>query len=906
MSVKPECPHAYEAEAVLAQFDTCAEGISEETAQQRQATYGLNQLPVAKATPAWKRFLVQFHNVLIYVLIGSGIISMLLQHYVDSGVIIAVVLVNAIVGFIQEGKAEDALRAIMSMTKAQCMVIREGLLKTIDSTQLVPGDVVMLQAGDRVPADVRIFYSKGLRCDESALTGEAQPVSKHTDALSTDTPLADRKNMAYMGTLVTYGAARGVVTQTGLQTQIGEISHLVGTVTLVETPLQRQLARFAKLLTVGIVAVSLLAMLLGVWLHGYPLGEMFQAAIGIAVSSIPEGLPAIVTIALAIGVQRMAKNQALVRRLPAVEVLGSVDVICSDKTGTLTANAMTAREVFTPAGHYRVSGEGYRPEGKICLNDAPHTQTDESFERACVVSMLCNDARIEQHAQEWLIHGDPTEAALQVLAMKHGLTTQTLTQEWPRLDVLPFESENRYMATLHHNHDGQLKLMVKGAPERLLQFASHQCVAGQKEALNHTVWQAAVDDFARRGMRVIAVAEKMLAHKPDALSHALIESELTLVALIGITDPPRAEAIDSIRLCHAAGIRVKMITGDSPVTAAAIGKELGLNVQTVLTGQEIDTLNDAQLAQAVERTDVFARTSPANKLQLVNALQQREHVVAMTGDGVNDAPALKKANIGVAMGQKGTDAAKEAADFVLTDDNFSTIAKAVSEGRTVYDNIVKSIIFILPTNLAEALVIFIAIMLGRMMPITPAQILWVNMITAVTLALALAFEQTEKGVMSRPPRPYHAGLFTPALLGRMLMVGSLGALIVFALFNHYRAEGASVEYARTIAVNALVMVEVFYLFNCRQLNQSVFSRAFLVGSRPALLAVTAVLILQLVYSYLPLSQQLFGLDSIRLQDWGIIVLCSVPVLLVVELEKWLKARWSHQDAPQKAAVGEHL
>ncbi|WP_372883116.1 cation-translocating P-type ATPase [Psychromonas sp.] len=883
--------YAFDLPEVFDALQTSEQGLSEETVAQRRSEYGENRLPLAPPKPAWKRFLFQIHNVLIYVLLGSALISTALQHYVDSGVIFAVVLINAIVGFIQEGKAEDALRAIISMTKTHSMVVRSGVLESIDSVELVPGDVVMLQAGDRVPADIRLFYCKDFHCDESALTGEAQPVGKHKDILPVDTPLADRRNMTFMGTMVTYGLARGVVMQTALQTQIGEISDLVGKVEILQTPLQKQLARFAHQLTIGIVVVSALAMLLGIYIHNYPANEMFQAAIGIAVSSIPEGLPAVVTISLAIGVQRMAKNRALIRRLPAVEVLGAVDVICSDKTGTLTANAMTAREMFTSFGDYRISGEGYKPEGAIESRTTAQKlllDHDSCFTQACIVAMLCNDANLTNENNDWVLHGDPTEGALLTLAMKHGLTLQQVVKDWPRMDIIPFESDKRYMATLHHDKEGLVRLMVKGAPERLLSYARYQLDENGLQEIDKSRWQQAMNDYAQRGMRVMALAIKDYNKKPDLLSHLDVEGELVMVALVGISDPPRAEAISSIKMCHAAGIRVKMITGDNPITAAAIGRELGLNVEHVMTGQEIDNLNPEQLIKAVENTEIFARTSPANKLQLVSALQQNRHVVAMTGDGVNDAPALKKASIGVAMGLKGTDAAKEAADFILTDDNFSTIVKAVSEGRTVYDNIVKSIIFILPTNLAEALVIFTAIMLGRMLPITPAQILWINMITAVTLALSLAFERSESGIMNKPPRPFGQGLLSVSILLRMLLVGGLGAFIVFSLFYYYRTLGVTIEFARTISVNALVMVELFYLFNCRFLTQSIFTRDFFAGSRPVLMACFGVIVLQLAFSYFPASQRLFGLESIGIKDWLIIIFSTLPVLFIVEIEKALQ------------------
>lgn len=887
--------HAQSHEVVCQQFATTRQGLAEQEAKLRLQRHGPNALPNADQASWWQRLLAQFHNVLIYVLLASACISAALAHYVDAAVILAVVLVNAIVGLIQEGKAENALRAIMSMTRTHTMVIRDSALCEIDSTLLVPGDVVWLQAGDRVPADIHLFDVKELRCDESALTGEAQPVSKHAAISAANTPLAERTNMAYMGTMTTYGVAYGVVVATGMATEIGKISDMVKGVELPQTPLQRQLGQFARQLTMAILVVCALTVALGMLLHQYALGDMFQAAIGIAVSAIPEGLPAIVTIALAIGVQRMAARNALVRRLPAVEVLGSVDVICSDKTGTLTANAMTAREVFTAEHGYRITGEGYCPEGSITTRDGDHVGApgqNGCFTRAGEIAMLCNDARIAEESDTWALHGDPTEGALLTLAKKHGLNELSLRELWPRIDLLPFESERRYMATLHHNGEGHVRLMVKGAPERLLQFAEKALSSVGEKALDRATWQAEIDDFARRGMRVMALAYRDFSQRPDVLAHEDAERDLVMVALVGISDPPRPEAISSINDCHAAGIRVKMITGDNPVTAAAIGRELGLNTASVMTGAELDALSPEALKTAAEQCDVFARTSPANKLQLVEALQNQRHVVAMTGDGVNDAPALRKADIGVAMGQKGTDAARDAAAFVLTNDNFSTIAKAVAEGRAVYDNIVKSIIFILPTSLAESLVIFCAIMLGWTMPVTPAQVLWINMITTVTLALVLAFEQPEADVMSRPPRPYGEGLFSLDLVIRMVLVGGLGAVIVFGLFAYYQANGASLEMARTVAVNALVMVEVFYLFNCRFLHQSIFGRHFFRGFAVTCWALLAIVLVQGVFSYLPVSQQVFGLASMTLIDWGIVVLCSAPVLLLVEAEKRVQRQYA--------------
>ena len=883
------------ANGVISQLSTGTNGLTAQQAASRLQTYGNNALPVPPPRPAWKRLLAQVRNVLIYVLAASMLISLLLQHYIDAGIIAAVIVINTLVGFIQEGKAENALRAIMSMTRTHCLVIRDGIVQEMDSSMLVPGDLVMLQAGDRVPADMRLVFSKDLHCDESSLTGESVASSKHTAPLPAATPLAEQSNMAFMGTMVTSGAGRGVVTATGTDTQIGHISTMVQQIEMPQTRLQQQLSQFARRLTVAIVLVSVVTLLTGIWVHHYPLNAMLQAAIGIAVAAIPEGLPAIVTIVLAVGVQRMAANQALMRRLPSVEVLGSVDIICTDKTGTLTANVMTARELISAAGSCHIHGEGYGPSGSIHSDRDNHNiSPDENplLNRACLVALLCNDASItEAEDGEWLLHGDPTEGALLSMALKHGLSQAQVRHDWPRTDVLPFDSDKRYMATLHHDSEGRPLLAVKGAPGRIIAYCSRQMTdSGDITPLDRDYWLQQTEQLAAKGMRVMALACREPAQPTTALSDHDAEQELIMLALVAISDPPRPEAMDSIRECQSAGIQVKMITGDNAVTAAAIGRELGLDASRVITGSELDAMTDDERAQAAEQCSLFARTSPANKLQLVRSLQQRGHTVAMTGDGVNDAPSLRQANIGVAMGKKGTDAARDAADFVLTDDNFRTITRAVAEGRSVYDNIIKSIIFILPTSLAEATVIIAAILSGQLLPITPAQIIWVNTITAVTLALALAYEKAENNVMQRPPRPPRQGIITLPLLIRTLGVGLLSSAIVFALFNYYLLQGASAEMARTVAVNALVLTETLYLLNCRFLYRSIFSPALLQGALPSLLAIAAVILLQLGFTYLPASQQLFGLNGLRPQDWLTILGAVMPLILLVEGEKWIMAR----------------
>lgn len=881
--------HSADTAELLIKLGSQGQGLSTTEAAQRLDRWGPNQLASAAPTPAWRRWLRQFHNLFIYVLLLSGAISASIGHWLDSGVIVAVVLINATIGFLQEGKAERALRSIMSMSRSQCLVVRDGQTRQIDIADLVPGDVVVLQPGDRVPADLRLLDTKNLRCDEALLTGESQASDKDPAPVAEHAPLAERTSMAYMGTLVASGNGRGLVIHTGAHTEIGAINRLVQGVELVETPLQRQLRVFAGQLTVAILLLTALTVALGFFLHGSDPAELFRGAIGIAVAAIPEGLPAIVTITLALGVERMARQHALVRRLPAVEVLGAVNVICSDKTGTLTANAMTARAVVTRHGSYSVSGEGYAPNGTLSC-DSGSIQGDAILQTACRIALLCNDANVIHEDGEWHLHGDPTEGALHVLARKHGLSTQDVEAQWPRLDTLPFETEKRYMATLHPSTSGEREIAIKGAPDRLIGLCQRQLGTDGPEPLDRDYWHEQIEALALRGMRVMALAHKPVSDQQQDVTHTHMEGGLVMIALVGISDPPRPEAVEAIAQCHRAGIRVLMITGDNPVTAAAIGRELGLNAGRVMTGAELDELSPEQRLEAASSVDIFARTSPLNKLQLVQALQASEHTVAMTGDGVNDAPALRSADIGVAMGHKGTDAAKEAAAFVLTDDNFATIVSAVSEGRTIYDNIVKAIVFILPTNVAQASVIILAMLFSWVLPITPPQILWVNMVTAVTLALAIGFERSEANVMLRPPRPYSQRLISLNLLYRTLLVGAVGAATVFALFN-WRDQVVSTEQARSLAVNALVLFQIFYLLSARTLNDALWHKRYWQGITPTACASVIVLMLQLAFTYWAPSQRIFEIAPLPAADWLLLAAATSPILFIMELEKaWARYR----------------
>ncbi|MDH3872241.1 MAG: HAD-IC family P-type ATPase, partial [Gammaproteobacteria bacterium] len=730
---------------------------------------------------------------------------------------------------------------------------------------------------------------KGLQIQEAVLTGESVAVEKQTAAVAEDAVLGDRTSVAYSGTLVTYGQGTGVVVATGVRTEIGRISAMLARVEMLTTPLLRQMAQFARWLTAAIIVIAGATFVFGVLARDYSAAEMFLAAVGLAVAAIPEGLPAIMTITLAIGVQRMARRNAIIRRLPAVETLGSVTVICSDKTGTLTRNEMTVKAVATTSGLFEVSGVGYNPHGGFQLEGAEIRLRDYPIlSELTRASLLCNDAALHEREGEWVLHGDPTEGALLTLGLKAGLDPAFEQQAWPRTDVIPFESEHRFMATLHHDHAGHGFAYVKGAPERLFDMCTHQRSRGEDIPFDIDYWLHQMDAMARGGQRVLAIASRAAESTHNELKFGDLETGLTLLGIVGIIDPPREDAIQAVGRCQSAGIQVKMITGDHAVTAVAIGAQMGIgDGERVLTGHEIEAMDDAQLRVAVNHVDVFARSSPEHKLRLVRALQANGHVVAMTGDGVNDAPALKRADVGTAMGQQGTEVAKEAAEMVLADDNFASIAHAVEEGRTVYDNLKKAILFILPTNGGEALTIIAAIALGRSLPITPVQILWVNMITAVTLALALAFEPPEKGVMHRPPRNSHEPLLTGMFIWRIVFVSLILVAGTFGLFIWERDQGADLALARTVAVNTLVMFEIFYLFNSRYICAPVLNRAGLFGNRYALMAVGLLLFFQFCFTYLGPMQTLFGTMAIDAATWLRIVLVASSVLILVELEKYL-------------------
>ncbi|MCK4608724.1 MAG: cation-transporting P-type ATPase [Gammaproteobacteria bacterium] len=881
--------HASSVEHVFKNLETGKNGLSSEQIRERKKLYGRNRLKPPKKRSLLVQFISQFHNVLIYILLVAAVITVFLDHEVDAIVIAAVVILNSIVGCIQEGKAEKALEAIRNMLSPMASVVRNGKRHTIAAEALVPGDVVLLQSGDKVPADIRLFEIKSLQIQESLLTGESNPVDKITDAVGVTATLGDRSSMAYSSTLVTYGLGKGVVVETGQSTEIGRISEMLsGTKTMV-TPLLKQMAVFGRWLTLAIIVMSLITFVIGAFVWGDPIKEMFMAAVGIAVAAIPEGLPAIITITLAIGVTRMARRNAIIRRLPAVETMGSVSVICTDKTGTLTRNELSVQNVVTAANIYQVTGSGYGPKGEIYLGKKSFPLAEHPTLLAAIrAGILCNNAEISHEDGDYQLQGNPTDGALLALGPKAEFSVETEQQNCPRTDLIPFQSEHKFMATLHHDHAGSGYIYVKGAPEKIIAMCSQQEQQdGKNVAIEPDYWNTKLEELAAEGKRVVAVAMRMTNTEHQELNFSDIEDNLILLGLFGIIDPPREEAIAAVAECQNAGIRVKMITGDHAGTARTIAEQVGLHDGGgVLIGLDLDELSEEELAKKVNEVDIYARTSPEHKLRLVKALQANDYVTAMTGDGVNDAPALRQAEIGVAMGQKGTEATKEVADMVLADDNFASIRYAVEEGRTVYDNIKKAILYILPTNGGEALSVMLAILLGHMLPITAVQILWVNMITAVTLALALGFESAESNVMKRKPRAPHEPILSGFLIWRIGFVSVLLVAAIFGLFLFERDSiGHSLIMARTEVVNMLVMGEIVYLLNCRKLFDSALNFKTLFGSRPVLIAIATVVVFQMLFTYVPVMQHFFGTASINIHQWLRIIVIAIIIFLLVEIEK---------------------
>jgi len=870
-------------------------GLADAEARRRLAKFGPNRVARRPPAPVWKLFLLQLHQPLIYILIAAGAVTAWLGQWVDSSVIFGVVVINAIVGCLQEERAGRSIAALAHMVVTEATVRRGGRRQRVPSEDLVPGDVVLLESGGKVPADLRLLSVRNLQIDESALTGESAPVEKHAEPVAPDTVLADRRNLAYAGTLVSTGRAEGVVWATGDRTEMGRIAWLVAEAVDVSTPLTRKIAQFSGVVLWGILALAALTFGIGLWRGENPV-EMLMASVALAVAAIPEGLPAAVTITLAIGVARMARRRAIIRNLPAVETLGSTTVICSDKTGTLTENQMTVREIYAGGKMFEVTGGGYEPRGEILDQRAPADPARHGALAECLrAGLLCNDSQLVREQNRWAVQGDPTEAALIVAAEKAGLAHADVVALQPRLDAIPFESEHQFMATLHGGGPRRERVIYKkGAVERLLERCPVMLAdTGDAVPLDAAAVHDAAEAMAAKGLRVLAFARRMAPDDQRTLGHEHVAAGLTFLGLQGMIDPPRPEAIEAVRRCQRAGIAVKMVTGDHLMTAVAVARQVGIGGAGggfALTGRELDRISDEQLPELAERAAVFARVAPEQKLRLVRALQSRGHVVAMTGDGVNDAPALKQADIGAAMGISGTEVARGAADMILTDDNFATIEAAVEEGRNVFDNLAKFIVWTLPTNLGEGLLMLTAIVLGAALPALPVQVLYVNMASALLLGLMLVFEPKERDLMERPPRDPRAPILTATLLLRTALVAVIMQAGAFFLFTwEQQAHGATLAQARTVVVNVIVMVEVFYLFNCRSLTRSMFSVG--VFSNPWVIhGVAGMIGLQLVFTYAPPAQALFHSASIDAGAWLRILAVALAAYAVVGLEKWLRTR----------------
>lgn len=900
-----QAPWAFDVNEVLEAQDSTEDGLGSEEAQHRLSDRGRNELPATQATPVWKRFLSHFDDVLIYILLAAAVLKALTEDWVDFTVIIIVAVANAIIGFIQEGRSQNALASLRNIMSLESEVRRGGSWSTVDAAELVPGDIVKVSSGDRVPADLRLISASSLKADEAALTGESEPTDKDTNAVAADAGVGDRSSMLFSSTIITAGNGVGVVVATGSDTEIGQISSLVSEMEQVETPLAKQLAQLAKTLSIAIGGMAAIMLLVGRLAHNYELEELISAAIGFAVAAIPEGLPALVTITLALGVQQMAKRKAITRKMASVETLGSVTVICSDKTGTLTQNEMTARSVVTATGAYDVSGSGYEPIGEITDADDNTIDLGELPELSALIWAvgISNDARVEETEQGWRVIGQPTEGALDVLAVKAGIDIDSAE----RKSQIPFSSDHKFSATYDVMADGEEFVHVVGAPDRLLDRSSEELTAdGSTTSLDREAWDKRIDELSAQGLRVLAAARREATDSDNDLQLEAVEDGLVFLGLIGIVDPPRPEVRDAIAEAHSAGIRVKMITGDHAGTAVAIARELGIVPENgevkALTGGELERMSQEELRKCVRDVDVYARTSPEHKLRIVRALQSHNEIVAMTGDGVNDAPSITRADVGIAMGIKGTEATKEAADIVLADDNFTSIERAVEEGRRIYDNIRKSVVFLLPTNGAQSLVILVAVLLGLSLPLSPVQILWVNLITAVTLSLTLVGEPAEPGIMKRPPRsPKEKVLSGPALIMVALVSFLIGGATL-AVYLMERELSDSYAMAQTTAVTMLVLGQLAFLFNCRFLNSSSFTWRVFTGNRVLWYSIGILIGTQMLFIYAPFMNNWFGSTPIGLREWGLTFAAAVVVFILAEVGKQFAHRAADRRRAAKAAA----
>ena len=893
---KPERPYYQQTvDDTLANINSTAEGLSSSEASVRLQQYGENALPQKKGKPAWLRFLAHFNDVLIYVLLVAALLKLFMGQWVDMFVILGVAIVNALIGHIQESNAEKSLQSIRNMLSSEAVVVRQGNHETIPTTTLVPGDIVVIRAGDRIPADLRVIEAHNLRVEEAILTGESTVVEKNSDVLSGELPLGDRYNLLYSGTTVSSGGGKGVVVATGGETELGHINQMMSDIEKHRTPLLVQMDKLGKTIFITILVMMVALFVFSLLFRDMPVSELVLSLISLAVAAVPEGLPAIISIILSLGVQAMARRKAIIRKLPTVETLGAMTVICSDKTGTLTMNEMTVKAVITADTTYRVEGDSYEPVGNIHPVDDPTPVSvvqGSLLERYLRTIDLCNDSQLIKDEQGlWKITGGPTEGALKVLAAKIQL---------PPLDTemrskIPFDSQYKYMSTLYRLGDEEV-ILITGAPDVLFRLCQYQQTNDGMQPFDLPYWEGKIEEYAREGLRMVAAAWKPARDGQRELDHPDLQDGVILLGIAGMMDPPRPEAITAIADCLQAGIRVKMITGDHPQTAMSIGQMLGIgNAASAITGRELEAMDDRQLSDAAQQYDIFARTSPEDKFRLVQALQSKQEVVGMTGDGVNDAPALKRADVGIAMGIKGTEVTKEAADMVLTDDNFATIARAVHEGRRVYDNLKKTILFVIPSNIAQALLIIIALLAGNLIPLTPVLILWMNMATSATLSFGLAFEAGEKDIMNRPPRKANLHVMDGYAIWRVVFVGLMIAISAFILEAWLQPRGYSAEFIRTVLLQTLVTAQWFYMLNCR-VNDGFSLSKGLLANKGIWIVSGVLLALQLLIIYAPFMQMLFGTEALPFRYWVITLLIGFVMFLIVEAEKVLTRKWRKTEA----------
>ncbi|MBS4030540.1 MAG: HAD-IC family P-type ATPase [Clostridiales bacterium] len=897
MTIQEPLWYQLEIKQAFEELNSSPDGLTQSQVTEKLESVGPNEIEDIDKISLWQVILDQFKDPLIYILLIAAVVTTALGEFIDTYVILAVVLVNAIIGFTQEYKAEQAIRALAELASPRSLVVRDGKTVEIDSRELVPGDVVLLSSGSRTPADMRLVDTIQLDVDESPLTGESTGVRKMSQALKEeDLAVADRKNLAYMGTVVLSGRGTGLVYATGARTQIGMISEKVKQIDKLLTPLQLQFAKLGKLIGALIVALSAVAFIIG-FLTGRELTEILLTAIALAVAAIPEGLPIVFTLTLAVGVSRMAERNAIVRHLPSVETLGSCSIIASDKTGTLTKNQMTVQRIYAGNKHFSVSGTGYAPAGKVFDGNEQTSEVTAGENvalRCCLLTgLLANESDLVEKDNEFSAAGDPTETALIVSALKGGLNRETIKKEFSKLDEIPFESENFYMAVLTTTPAlGKNMVWVKGAPERLLEMCADTQInaTGDKIDLNKDEVLKLYREMGEEGLRVLAMAYKPVDPGMEKLEKETVESELIFAGLQGLLDPPREEAMEAIRKCKKAGIRVLMVTGDHQVTAVTIAKKIGITDGDdipVLTGRDIDNLSDDELYEQVGKVSIYARVSPFNKLQIVEQLLRRGEVVAVTGDGVNDAPALKAAHIGVAMGKSGTDVAKETSDIIVTDDNFASIFAAVEEGRVVFSNLRKATFFLLSTGSGVILLILLILGLGLPLPFRPAQILWLNLVTNGLQDVALAFEPKEDGILDLPPRSPKEPIISRLMMGRLVFVGFIMMGGTLATFLWQLRIGANIDQARTVALTTMVVFQMFHVFNARSELTSVF-RVPVLSNKFLFYSVIAAFTAHISVIYLPPLQAIFRTTALNATHWIAIIAAASLVIVGEELEKGLR------------------